>query len=354
MPFLPARRLPIPVLCAALAALAAAPAPATTRAGAHNSGPSPETEFRARDRAAAPEPKTPWHLFGAPAEDTAAAQMARAKRFEAAGRKSAARKAYDSLVHNWGASPEASEAQLSVARLFGEEGNREDAFREYQYWIERYAATSPVEGATYESAVAAQFALANSLRADLGGGPLSPSAEMVASMFRHVVANAPDSPRAAEAVLSEGACYETDGAWAKAVNAYERLGAKYPASDLVPASRYRSAACRYRLAKRQPNDEATLRNALEMLRFALRTDPQNPEAPEARARAEELSARQTRMAFERAEFYDRVRRDPEAAVLAYGDFLKQFPNTPESARARERMEALRPAAAAASADAAGQ
>ena len=79
-----------------------------------------------------------------------------------------------------------------------------------------------------------------------------------------------------------------------------------------------------------------------MLRLAIRTDPQNPEAAEARARADELSARQTRMAFERAEFYDRVRRDPEAAVLAYGDFLKQFPNAPESARARERMEALRP------------
>ncbi len=337
------RRFPTAALLALCAALAAAPARAARPTGARGAGPSPETTFQSKDRAAAPDYKEPWHLFGAPAEDSAAAQMARAKRFEAEGRRSAARKAYDSLVHNWGASPEAAEAQLAVARLFEEAGDREEAFREYQYWIERYAATAPVAGATYESAVAAQFALANALRAELGGGPLSPSAEMVASMYRHVAANAPDSPRAAEAVLSEGACYESDGAWAKAVNAYERLPSKYPGSPLVADARYRAASCRYRLAKRYPNDEATLRNALETLRLALRTDPAHAGAAEARDRAAELAARQTRMAFDRAAFYDRVRRDREASILAYEQFLEHFPNAAESERARARLGQLRAA-----------
>ena len=150
MPVRPSRRLPTAALLALCAALCAAPAArAATRPGSRGAGPAPESGgFQAKDRAAAPDRKEPWHLFGAPAEDTAAAQMARAKRFEAAGRRSAARKAYDSLVHNWGASPEASEAQLSVARLFEEEGDREEAFREYQYWLERYAATCPVPGTT--------------------------------------------------------------------------------------------------------------------------------------------------------------------------------------------------------------
>ncbi len=336
------RRFPTAALLALCAALAAAPAPAASRpAGARGAGPSPETDFQAKDRAAAPDRKEPWHLLGAPAEDTAAAQLARARRFEAEGRRSAARKAYDSLVHNWGASPEASEAQLSVARLFADDGDREEAFREYQYYVERYAATSPVPGTTYESVVAAQFALANALRAELGGGPLSPSAEMVASMYRHVVANAPDAPRAPEAVLAEGACYESDGAWAKAVNAYERLPSKYPGSALVADARYRAAACRYRLAKRYPNDEATLRNALETLRLALRTSPSHAGAAEARDRAAELAARQSRMAFDRAAFYDRVRRDADASILAYEQFLEHFPNAAESERARARLAQIR-------------
>lgn len=345
MPHRASRRFPsaaLLALCAALAAASGARA-ASRPAGARGAGPAPETTFQSRDRAAAPDYKEPWHLFGAPAEDTAAAQLSRAKRLEAEGRRSAARKAYDALVHNWGASPEAAEAQLRVAQLFEADGGREEAFREYQYWIERYAAGVPVEGATYEAAVAAQFALANALRAELGGGPLSPSAEMVASMYRHVVANAPDSPRAPEAVLCEGACYEADGAWAKAVNAYERLPSKYPGSALVADARYRSAACRYRLAKRYPNDEATLRNALETLRLALRTDPSHAGAAEARERAAELAARQSRLAFDRAAFYDRVRRDREASILAYGQFLEHFPNAAESERARERLGQLRAA-----------
>ena len=339
-----ARRFHALALCALCAALCAAPAPAGARNGPRGAGPAPDsTDFRAKDRAAAPDYKEPWHLFGAPAEDTAAAQMARAKRFEDAGRSSAARKAYDSLVHNWGASPEAAAAQLAVARLYEKAGDREEAFREYQYYLERYAATSPVPGATYESVVAAQFALANALRADIGGGPLSPSVEMVASMYRHVVANAPDAPRAPEAILAEGACYEADGAWDKAVNAYERLPSKYPSSTLVADARYRAAACRYRMAKRYPNDEATLRNALETLRLALRTDASHAGAAEARERAAELAARQTRMAFDRAAFYDRVRRDAPAAILAYGQFLEHFPNAAESERARARLAELRAA-----------
>ena len=125
------------------------------------------------------------------------------------------------------------------------------------------------------------------------------------------------------------------------MNAYERLPSKYPESGLVADARHRAAACRYELAKRRPNDEATLRDALEALRLALRTDSSRPEAAEARERAAELAARQSRTAFERAEFYDRVRRDPEAAILAYGQFLEHFPNAAESERARERLERLR-------------
>ena len=100
---------------------------------------------------------------------------------------------------------------------------------------------------------------------------------------------------------------------------------------------------RYRLAKRYPNDEATLRNALETLRLALRTDPAHAGAAEARDRAAELAARQTRMAFDRAAFYDRVRRDREASILAYEQFLEHFPNAAESERARERLGQLRAA-----------
>lgn len=342
-----ARKNALFALFAAALAVAAPPAAAATRPVSRGTGPAPEAGgFARQDRAAAPAPKEPYHLFGAPRKDTAAEQFARAERLEKEGARSAARSAYEALVHNWGASPEASAAQLAVARLHEAAQEWEEAFREYEYYLKHYAGTAPVPGTTYEAVVASQYAIANTLRAALGPSPFAPSAELVASMYRHVVANAPDAPRAPEAVFGEGAAYEADGAWDLAVVAYEKLAAKYPRSALVPAARYRAGACRYRLAKRYPNDEKTLRNALAALRLALRTDPAHAEAAEAAARADELSARQTALAFERAAFYERVRRDPAAARLAYGQFLQEFPSAPEAERARARLAALEEAAPA--------
>ena len=341
--------------CLALLLLAAAPASAVRPSAASRSaaGGSPDggAAFAPRDPAAAPDFKTPWHLFGAPAEDSAAAQFARAKNLEGEKRWSAAISAYDALVHNWGSSPEAPAAQLSVARLLEFTGDYEKAFKEYQYFLENYGAGGG--GAFgYADVVAAQFACANQLRTRISSSPWSPSYTLVSAMFRKIADNAPDGPRAAESVYLQAMSLELGGADEKAVPVYERLPAKYPASDLVASARYRAAFCRARLADAAPNDERTLVHALQALRSALASSPNSPEAPRAAERERELSARQTAQAFERAAFYDRVRHKPEAAAMAYRDFLRRFPDAPEAPRARARLaeiEEKSPAAAAAAA-----
>lgn len=336
------------LLLAAASASAVQPSAASRAPGGPNAdGPA----WTPRDPAAAPDFKTPWHLFGAPAEDTAAAQFARAERLEGEKRWSAAISAYDALVHNWGSSPEAPAAQLSVARLFEFTGEYEKAFKEYQYFLENYGAGGG--GAFgYADVVAAQFACANQLRTRISSSPWSPSYTLVSAMFRKIADNAPDGPRAAESVYLQAMSLELGGADEKAVPVYERLAAKYPASDLVPSARYRAAFCRSRLSDAAPNDERTLVHALQALRSALATAPDSPEAPRAAERERELSARQTAQAFERAAFYDRVRRKPEAAAMAYRDFLRRFPDAPEAPRARARLADIEekfPAAAAAAA-----
>ena len=284
----------------------------------------------------------------APRENTSAAQFARARRLEAAGRFSAARKAYDALVHNWGASAEAAEAQLSVARLRERAKDFEEAFREYEYYLARYAGAGGAEGVSWSLVVESQRDIALDRLARLQrGGVAAPSSEWVASMFRHVVANAPDSPDAARCVFCEGLAYETDRRWSDAVTAYEKLASRYPRSALVPDAWYRSGACRYEISRRHPNDAKTLANALEVLRLALRTAPGHEAAALTAARIDELQARQTRLAWNHAEFYDRVRGKPDAALLAYRDFLERYPSAPEAAAVRERVAALEAGKAAA-------
>lgn len=322
------------------AADSARAASATSAARAVAPGESSAEGFARSDRVAAPERKEPSWILHVPAEDTPAAQLERARRLEARGAVTSARKAFDALVFEWGSSPEAAEAQYAVARLREREGDYEEAFREYEYYLIHYGTGRGAEGTTYADVVARQYAIANEMRAELGRSIWGPSEEVVASMYRHVVANAPDAPHADEAVFHEGWCYERDDEWVKAVTAYEKLPAKYPRSPLVPEALYRAGLCRARDSNRHPNDERSLLNALEVLRAAVRTAPSRPEAAEASERIAELSARASAMAFERAAFYDRIRHNDEASVIAYRDFLRQYPNAAESAEARERLAEL--------------
>jgi outer membrane protein assembly factor BamD (BamD/ComL family) len=47
------------------------------------------------------------------------------------------------------------------------------------------------------------------------------------------------------------------------------------------------------------------------------------------------------MAYARAQFYDKLSRRPEAALLAYEDFVKNFPSSELAAIAQQRIDQLR-------------
>ena len=82
----------------------------------------------------------------------------------------------------------------------------------------------------------------------------------------------------------------------------------------------------------------------EVVGRALVAAPGSPDAPRATERERELSARQTAQAFERAAFYDRIRGKPEAAAIAYRDFLRRFPDAAEAPRVRARLAEIEPGA----------
>lgn len=295
-----------------------------------------------RDEAAAPELKERRFWFGRPDQDTPAEQLAHAVRLEKAGRRRSARRAYDALVHEWGDAPEAAEAQLGVAALHEAAGNLVDAFREYQYFIEHYASGVEVGGLGYQKVVEQQFAVANSLRDKLGTGWFSsPDVEVVASMFRHIVRNAPEWSRAPECLLLAGAAYESEKMYAEAIVAYDALASRYPASDLRLDALYRAGACRYRISEKYPRDERSLNHALAALSRAFREDPRHPMAEAASKQIAELSRRRATMLFERAEFYDRIRKNPQAAIIAYEQFLTTCPASAEAPWVRDRVAQLK-------------
>lgn len=298
-----------------------------------------QSTFERTDNAAAPDYKEPGFFWTRPREKTAEAQMARARALEAAGSTRKARKAYEALVREWGDAPEAAEAQLKFAQLCEAAGKYERAFREYQYYLEHYAGGRVSDLASYIDIVSSQFGIANALRARVTS-PLGPSMETVASMYRHIVDNAPDWERAPDCVFYEALTYEACNALQKAVPVFERLCTKYPASGLVADARYRAAFCRYTLSSKAKNDERSAANALQAVQLARRVAPSHPEAARAGEAAAELSRRLSRMAYEKAEFYDRIRANPKAARIAYEQFLKAYPASEEAEIVRARLAEL--------------
>ncbi len=318
--------------------LARSPMPSNNQNSTQQGGES----LRAYDDAGAPALKEPRVIFGRPAMKTPAEQLDYAKALEKEGRTRKARKAYNALVHQWGYSPEAALAQLGVAALYEKAGHFKEAFQEYQYYIDNFANGTSGEAIRYHDLLSSQFAIANALRSRLGSGWFSsPSVEMVERMFGHIIDNAPDWERTPECMMFQAMCYESDKAYLDAIPVYEALVSRYPYCSFKEEAQYRAATCRYKTSRMYPRDERTLKNALASLMKALRDAPGHEMASETSKRIAELSANLTAMNFSKAEFYDRIRHDSDAAILAYSEFIKSYPTASEAPAVEARIRELK-------------
>jgi outer membrane protein assembly factor BamD (BamD/ComL family) len=94
------------------------------------------------------------------------------------------------------------------------------------------------------------------------------------------------------------------------------------------------------VAKASPRDEAACRNAQSAFAIFLRNYPDSAQADEARKHLDRLTERLAKMYYERAAFYDTTLRKPRAALVAYSDFVRNFPASKMAPAVRRRMEAL--------------
>ena len=277
-------------------------------------------------------------------KDTPAEQYAYGvAQFEAGNLRRAAH-VFEELVHTWQSSPEAPAAQLALAQTQEERGNKPRAFREYQYAVLMFPNAIP-----YDETVARQMALVRDMEGELGSGFLgwgeSLDAEGVAELYRIVAANAPASDLAPECffrmgeVLSGDHCRKYD----LALEPYDILMARYPGSKYVPRAAYGAARSRMLLARKYPRDEKRLRAAADTIAFVLASHARTLGAEtvaELSAWRDEIAAAISRTDYERAAFYDTIRRKPAAAAAAYRRFLELHPEAPEAPLVRARLAQL--------------
>jgi len=284
-------------------------------------------------------------FFGRPVERTPAAQWQRVERLEAAKQLKAASRAANALVRTWHHSPEAAQAQLAVARLHEARNNPAAAFDEYQYLIDHFSGLFP-----FQHVLDRQYQIANHLLKPQKTflGLAMNTMEDVRIRFEQIVRNAPNWERAPDALLKSALCHELDDDPLAAAEAYAQLQTRYPAAPAALAAAAEEIRIRRALAWKYPMDEAMTRRAIAAIDSALHAYGARLNRDELASWRADLSDAAMNRTYARAAFYDGKRKQPRAALTAYREFLRVYPDSPHAETVRSRIRELEGATADAS------
>lgn len=282
-----------------------------------------------------PERKTPsfWRRASG---DSPAEQLEIARQRMERGQLRRAARAFDALVRTWHDAPEAAEAQRELARVLELRGKLSKAFDAYQYLIVYYPGRFP-----HREIVEKQRDLALEQAARAKGFWRSGAAEEAIRMLRTLVRNAPRSPIGAEALLKIGRLYESLDRLDEAILAYDRFAAQYADHPEAPSAAFSAAKCRYEISRNLPRDTELCQDALSYVTSVLSRYPHHESIRELEEIETALRDRLAAMYYAQAEFYDSHHGSPRAARIAYEDFLRQFPHSEKSKKARQRLAELR-------------
>ncbi|MBA4387450.1 MAG: hypothetical protein C0404_05675 [Verrucomicrobia bacterium] len=282
-----------------------------------------------------PEKKTTgWIFHRNAAKPTAAGQWAYIQELIQAGHTNKAAAECDMLVRKWHDSSEAPQAQLLYARLLDENGSYDDAFEQYQYLVNWYAGTFK-----HDEVLEREFRIANHVLGSKRWFVLD-SYETALPMFEKILRNGANWSKAPQVQFTIGHILEKLDRIDDAVKAFELVHMRYPESEYAPDAAYRRAAALYSLAESATRDETAQRDALSCLTMTLRDYPNADLARDARQQQEKLKNRLADMYFDRAAFYDRIAGKPQAAVIAYTDFVRSFPKSDRTQAVQDRIDEL--------------
>ena len=280
----------------------------------------------------------PLQLWG-PRKDDPASQLAYAQATEEKGKLRSAGHRYKGLINRWPDSVEASAAQYHLARCLEKRGKDKDAFDAYEELLKTY----PRE-AQNEKVLNSMFDIARRVmdhrQMSWFGLPGFQAPTRAVPFFESILKYGPRWEKAAEAQYLIGRAYEIEEQYADAVPAYEAVQFRYPDSNRAEAAACRRARCMAALSDRSPNNERTLIDAWTAVVLFEQLFPNSEYSPTIEALRDRLLRRRTEHAWEKAQFYDRIARRPDAAIKSYEHFVREFPGSVWTPSAQKRIEEL--------------
>lgn len=286
------------------------------------------------------EEQTPrrWRLLR-PAKDEPDTQLEYARSLREQGRLRRAQRQYRALTRYWPNSAEAPLAQLGYARTLTERSRPTRAFEAYEKLLEDYAGLFP-----HDQVLTRMYDLAETVMERRRGRflffPGFHAPERALPLFERIAEFGPRWERTPEAKLHIAQIQEQNNRLDEAVFAYDRVQARYPGTPFAEEAAFGKGRALFELAQRYPRDIDGIETAAYTLAFFVQSFPDSAQADTAVEYVRTLQGQLAEIAYEKARYYDRTARQPEAAIITYERFLERFPESPQSDRARRRLEKL--------------
>lgn len=301
--------------------------------------PPPGTGYNQTSEETRPQVKRGIRWYRHPQSDTAAKQLKLAFAYYTAERYRKAANAYQALVYAWPDSPEAPQAQLALAKVQEIRELYAKAFDEYQYLFEYYPGQFD-----YQEVLDRQFKIANYMMKTPKGAflffPGFEAPERALPMYEKLIKNAPSGSQAATAQLNIGIIHETNEEEEDAVGAYEIVQNRYGDANLAAQAAFREAHCLVKLHSQRPNDEDACNAARAALVQFITTYPGHAQVEQAKGFLQTLNDQQAKRAYDLARYYQTIARRPKAAIVAFEEYLRKFPNTALAPSAKAQLDLL--------------
>ena len=115
---------------------------------------------------------------------------------------------------------------------------------------------------------------------------------------------------------------------------------RFPGTEAAHDAAYRAVTCRCHFSLTHPRDAQSRADAVTALTAFLRKYPLDPQTSSLQTSLKDLEQQTVDASFAQAVFYDRTRHARTAAIAAYRDFQRRFPDVPQAKEAAARLQIL--------------
>lgn len=262
-----------------------------------------------------------------------------AQQAERDGNNRRAVKAYQKIVRKYKRDVLAPEAAYRTAVIQEKTGSYVRSAEAYQYVAQNYPQSS-----FFDEAIEGQFRIGelflNGKKRKFLGISISNRYGTAVQIFASVIRSAPYGKYTARAQFDIGLAREKQGINDAAIAAYQEVIDKFPDNPLAADAQYQIGYIWYQAERAGAQDPNAVSKAKQGFEDFLYRYPHSEKAPQAQENLRRLETKQTSDSFNIAKFYDK-QKNYRAAVIYYNEVIRQQPGSPQSDKAKVRVDQLR-------------